>query len=131
MLSGSFKVCRTHLLQRSRASCHQVICHRHINAVQIIGSRQPRLHSGHTLHGLGQLCHDVDDGFLQVGVVRIELHLIVVIGQFHLEDGQALLILYIEELHPRFNGPGDQVFQLQVKTYTISHMNVRYEYLLI
>ena len=112
MSARSLKVHLAHLLQCLSGRYDHVVSDCDVYAVELVGAGQPGLDGGDALHGPGQLQHHEEDGLLQVRVVRVELHLVVVVGQLHLEDGQALIVVQVEELDPCLYRPHDQVFEL-------------------
>ena len=112
MLSGSLKVQLASLFEFLLSPVNNMISDGHVDAVQIVSPGQPGLHCGDILHRLGELGHDKEEAFLKVRVVGVEFHLVVVVGQLHLEDREVGLVVGVEEADPGIDRADYEVFQL-------------------
>lgn len=58
---------------------------------------------------LREVLDDEENEFLKVMEERIEGHLVVLIDEFHTQQGQMVLVALIKQIHPRLNRTRQQI----------------------
>lgn len=66
------------------------------------------------LHGFRDAADNEVDQFFEIFVVRIELHLVVVKVQIHLQYGQKLEVTLFEYINPSFDSAGQKLLDLEI-----------------
>ena len=107
---GVLEVALDGLLEFRLRRDHDVVRDMGVGVDRGAAAGQPRLDRGHVLQRVCDLVGHEEYELLQIFIGGVELHLIVVKDELHLEHGQVAAIALIKKVDPPLNGTYKKVF---------------------